>query len=219
LAPSSPQRRSDLPASGEPVRAARDWLEHARGAGLYRNPAAMALATADAEGRPAVRMVLVKDFAVDEGFATFYTNYESRKAHELALNARAAGVLYWEQLGRQLRLEGVTVKSPPAESDAYFATRQPGSQVNAWVSEQSRPIADFAELERRMRAKRAELEAGGADWPRPAHWGGYRIWLDRVEFWIEGRDRFHERVLYERTLSAEADGFRGGKWTRTLLQP
>lgn len=219
MASSSPPTRSDLPAGDDPVTAAREWLDAARAAGAYRNPAAMALATADADGRPAVRMVLVKDLAVGDGFATFYTHYGSRKARELEHNGRAAGVLYWERLGRQLRLEGFTLKSPAAESDAYFATRAPGSRINACVSEQSRPIADFADLERRMRAKHAALAAAGAECARPEHWGGYRIWLDRIEFWVEGHDRFHERALYARTLTPAADAFTGGRWTRTLLQP
>ena len=211
---------SSVPSGPDPLEAANAWLAEARAAGVYRNPGAMALATADAEGRPAVRMVLVKELSVSDGFATFYTNYESRKGCELARNARAAGVLYWEQLGRQLRLEGLAVRSPPAESDAYFANRPLGSRINACVSAQSRPIADFAELERRMRAKRAELEAAGAALERPAYWGGVRIWLDRIEFWSEGRDRLHERVLYERTLEpAGAERFLGSDWTRTLLQP
>lgn len=211
---------TSLPQSGEPLAAALGWLEEARASGAYRNPDAMALATAGADGSPSVRMVLLKALSVHEGFATFYSNYASRKGLELERNARAAGVLYWEALGRQLRLEGVTVKAPAAESDAYFATRALGSRINACVSRQSRPIDDFAELAERMRALRAELEKRGGECPRPDTWGGYRIWLDRVEFWVEGGDRFHERVLYERPLNRRRDGsFEAGAWSHTLLQP
>lgn len=211
--------RQRLPTAREPLAAADDWLEQARASGHYRNPAAMALATVGPDGRPSVRMVLVKSFAVEAGFVAFYTNYASRKGRELETNARAAGVLYWEALGRQLRLEGTAVKSPPAESDAYFASRPLGSRINACVSRQSRPIEDFTELEQRMRTWRAEIEAGTGDCERPATWGGYRLWLDRVEFWIEGGDRLHERASYERTLTRTGDEFSGGAWTRTLLQP
>lgn len=207
------------PSAPEPLAAASGWLDDARAAGVYRNPAAMALATADESGRPSVRMVLLKHFAVGDGYAVFYTNYDSRKGRELARNARSAGVLYWERLGRQLRLEGIAVRSPAAESDAYFASRPLGSRINARVSDQSRPLADPAELDARMRAQRAELEAGGAECTRPGHWGGYRLWLDRLEFWTEGSDRFHERVAYERALTARGTGFSAGPWTRTLLQP
>lgn len=216
---SSTEPESRLPAADEPLGAAAAWLEQARASGLYRNPGAMALATVGADGRPAARMVLVRDFSVDAGFAAFYTNYASRKARELEHNARAAGVLYWEALGRQLRLEGIAARSPAAESDAYFANRSLGSRINACVSRQSRPIDDFAELDRRMREKRAEVEARDGECERPASWGGYRIWLDSVEFWVEGEDRFHERVVYERRLRRRGDGYAGGAWTRTLLQP
>ncbi len=216
---SGPQSGSALPRE-EPLGAAERWLEEARASGICRNPDAMALATAGADGRPSVRMVLLRGFSEREGFAAFYTNYESRKGLELRRNARAAGVLYWESLGRQLRLEGIAVKSPAAESDAYFAGRPLGSRINACVSRQSRPIEDFAELDRRMRAKRSEIESSGGDCPRPDNWGGFRIWIDRVEFWLEGSDRFHERVVYERDLRPDAaGGFAGGEWKRTLLQP
>lgn len=219
MTPTHPEPATDLPASDEPLAAAREWLEQARDSGLYRNPDAMALATVGPDARPGVRMVLLKELAVDAGFAAFYTNYASRKGRELEHNTRAAGVLYWEALGRQLRLEGIAVRSPAAESDAYFASRSLGSRINACVSRQSRPIDDFAELERRMRAKRAEIETHGGECARPDGWGGYRIWLDRVEFWVEGVDRFHERVVYERALRRRGETYAGGAWTRTLLQP
>lgn len=208
-----------LPTRDEPLVAAREWLDEARASGRYRNPDAMALATVGAGGAPAVRMVLLKELSVPAGFATFYTNYASRKGREIEANARAAGVLYWEALGRQLRLEGIAVRSPAEESDAYFAGRPLGSRINACVSRQSRPIDDFGELAARMRAKRAELDARGGDCARPDTWGGYRIWLDRIEFWVEGTDRFHERAVYERSLTRRKNGYDGGAWTRTLLQP
>jgi pyridoxamine 5'-phosphate oxidase len=206
---------SPLPIDPMPLVA--QWLDEAA-AGARRNPGAMALATADASGRPSVRMVLLKSVSVDRGFAVFYSNYESRKGSELDARPYAAATLYWEELGRQLRLEGPVLRSPAAESDDYFAERPFGSQVNAWVSAQSRELAGFAALKSRAATRSRELE--GLDVvPRPPFWGGYRLWLDAIELWVEGADRFHERVRYERRLEPKPDGFSAGAWQYRLLQP
>jgi pyridoxamine 5'-phosphate oxidase len=205
------------PPPEDPVLAAAEWLAEAEGLGR-RNANAMALATADARGWPAARMVLLKRLA-PEGFAVFYTNYESRKAEELAATGRAAAVLYWHELGRQVRFEGPVVRSPDEESDAYFASRPFLSQVNAWSSRQSRPLGDPSELEQRAAELAAKQRAAGA-LPRPKFWGGFRLWLEAVELWVEGRDRFHERVRYERRLDArDAASFDAGRWTWQRLQP
>jgi pyridoxamine 5'-phosphate oxidase len=206
------------PLPTDPLPLVRSWLVEAE-AGDRRNPAAMALATANASGQPAVRMVLLKSISVEHGFAVFYSNYESRKGRELEARPRAAATLYWEELGRQLRFEGPVTRSPADESDAYFATRPFASQVNAWVSAQSRDLGAFAELEQRAAAKASEL-GGQTQAPRPPFWGGYRLWLEAVELWVEGADRFHERVRYERDLArSEAARFNGGAWRHRLLQP
>jgi len=210
----------------EPFTVVRRWLDDAA-AGSRRNPHAMALATVGEDGRPGVRMVLLKSLAEDSGYVVFYTNYRSRKGRELERHPWAAAVLYWEELGRQIRLEGRIVKSPAEESDAYFASRPFRSQLNAWISAQSDPLTDSTELERRAIAKAREL---GGDYssdthpprkvPRPPHWGGYRLWCDRVELWTEGGGRFHTRVRYSRDLSSERDGrFSGSPWRFELLQP
>lgn len=208
------------PIPDDPLPLARQWLDEAARSG-QRNPAAMALATAATNRRPSVRIVLLKSLSVDRGYGVFYSHRESRKGREIADNPWAAGVLYWEPLGRQLRFEGRVGHSPDPESDAYFATRPAGSQINAWVSAQSQPIASFAELERRIERKTRELPSSGG-LPRPPYWGGYRLWLDAVEFWVEGPDRFHERVRYERRLDlgnhAESQ-FLAGTWNHRLLQP
>lgn len=200
------------PPPADPLPTAEAWLAAAAASGRL-NYNAMALATA-LDGRPSVRMVLLKELSVAHGYAVFYTNYRSRKAHELEASSRAAGVLYWADLGRQLRLEGLAVRSPAEESDAYFATRPLGSRLNAWASAQSEPLADRAELEARA-AQHARAFAGAA--PRPPHWGGYRLWLDRLELWAEGRDRFHERLAYTRELRAA--GTEPGPWRWQRLQP
>jgi pyridoxamine 5'-phosphate oxidase len=135
--------------------------------------------------------------------------------------------MYWHELGRQVRFEGVVARSPTAESDAYFATRAGRSQVNAWSSEQSRPLNDPAELDRRAARKAAEIgvsgtgsPASGRQLPRPEFWGGFRLWFEAVELWVEGKDRFHERLRYERELQPkDPHVFAVGPWTSQRLQP
>jgi pyridoxamine 5'-phosphate oxidase len=202
-----------IPPPEDPVRAAAQWLGEAEALGR-RNANAMALASADPAGRPSVRMVLLKELA-PLGYAVFYTHYGSRKGAELAATGRAAAVLYWHELGRQVRFEGRVVRSPAAESDGYFASRAAASQVNAWSSQQSRPLADPAALE-----ERAAQFAGVKNLQRPDYWGGFRLWFDAVELWVEGQDRFHERVRYERGLAArDAHSFDTEPWTWQRLQP
>ncbi len=214
------------PPPDDPLPVAIRWLAEAT-ARDRRNPNAMALATVDATGRPSTRMVLLKEL-VPAGYGVFYTNYGSRKAKELDATRRAAAVLYWDDLGRQLRFEGAIVRSPIAESDAYFASRALRSQLNAWSSEQSLPIDDPAELERRASTKARELgiTAPGESppssrrLPRPVFWGGYRLWFDVIELWAEGADRFHERLRYRRELGAgQAHEFRPSPWSWQRLQP
>jgi pyridoxamine 5'-phosphate oxidase len=217
---------SKLPA--DPLPYITSWLEWAADASGLRNPAAMALATADSAGASAVRMVLLKH--VDSaGFGVFYTHYGSRKSVEIEQLGRGAGVLYWDGLGRQLRLEGPMVKSPASESDTYFASRPALSQLNAIVSEQSQPIDSAAELERRGAQVAAKHQLDVADpalqtepgnLRRPAHWGGYRLWFDAVELWAEGRGRFHDRIRFERDLELKGPRAQlAGPWRATRLQP
>jgi pyridoxamine 5'-phosphate oxidase len=206
----------------DPVPTAKSWLVEAESLGR-RNANAIALASTDRTGRPSVRMVLVKELA-PAGYLVFYTNYGSRKAAELEATGRAAAVLYWHELGRQVRFEGIVVRSPESESDAYFATRPRESQLSAWSSEQSRPLADPAELERRVARVAAEHRGDGSvsqqSLPRPEFWGGFRLWLDAIELWVEGAHRFHERVRYERRLAPkEAHSFTADRWRWQRLQP
>jgi pyridoxamine 5'-phosphate oxidase len=206
-----------IPPPDDPVRTASLWLGEAAALGR-RNANAMALASVDLEGRPSARMVLLKELA-PIGYAVFYTNFGSRKGAELLATRRAASVLYWHELGRQVRFEGPVVRSPESESDAYFATRPLASQINAWSSEQSRPLPDPGLLEERA-ANVASTKLAAGQLPRPDSWGGFRLWLEVVELWVEGRDRFHERVRYERRLEArDAYTFEAGRWNWQRLQP
>ena len=153
---------------------------------------AMSLATSTRDGQPSVRVVYLRGW--DERGFLFYTNYDSRKGHELADNPRAAAVLYWKELERQVRIEGTIVRASDAESDTYFAGRPRESCLGAWASAQSQPLSDRATLERLT----AEYEAkfAGASIPRPPNWGGFRIVPTSVEFWQGGLARLHDRLIY-----------------------
>lgn len=175
------------------------------------DPTAVALATASKEGQPALRMVLLK--GVESGGFIFFTNYKSRKASQLLENPAAALCFYWPTIGVQIRTEGNVEKLSPAASDAYFASRPRGSQLAAWSSEQSAPLADRAELLRRY----AELEQHYADQevPRPSFWGGYHLIPERIEFWQNEPYRMHDRLLYFRDTSSAVSQ----SWQRTRLFP
>ena len=181
------------------------WYEEAH-ASEINDSSAMALATADADGRPSVRMVLLKGHG-PEGFV-FYTNYEGRKAADLSANPNAALLFHWKSLRRQIRIEGPVEAVSAEEGDAYFATRSRDSQLGAWASDQSRPLDSRATFEKRI----AEVQArfAGLPVPRPPHWSGFRVVPQRIEFWLDRAHRMHERRLFTR----EGDG-----WTEGLLYP
>ena len=170
------------------------------------DPEAMALATSTPDGRPSVRMVLLKGHG-PEGF-DFYTNRDSRKGAELSANPRAALLFHWKSLRRQVRIEGPVDVLPDAESDLYFATRGRDSQIGAWASDQSRPLANRAEFEARCHNVAQRVE--GVDVPRPERWGGFRLKPVAIEFWSDRPHRLHERRLFTRS----SDG-----WDEGMLYP
>lgn len=191
---SAPHPPLDPAALGpDPIAAFRRWLDEAGGAGV-RMPEAMALATATPDGKPSLRWVLLKGVE-PPGHFRFFTNYESRKGGEIALNREGAIAFYWEPLDRQVRIEGPIVRLDDEESDAYWNTRSRDSRIAATVSRQSRPVADRATMERDFAALAARA---AADLPRPDNWGGYALAARAIEFWQGQPGRFHDRLRYER---------------------
>jgi pyridoxamine 5'-phosphate oxidase len=189
----------------DPVRQFEAWFQQALDAKLPE-PNTMTLATVGADGQPSARIVLVK--GVDERGFVFFTNYESRKGHELAHNPRASLLFYWIELERQVRIEGTVVKTSAEESDAYFASRPLGSRIGAWASDQSQTIESRALLEACEREISAQY---GENPPRPPHWGGYRLVPSKIEFWQGRPSRLHDRLLYTRTPQ--------GNWRISRLSP
>lgn len=183
----------------------RQWYDEVRDAGLVKEPSAMTLGTVDKHGQPSVRVVLLKDH--DERGFVFYTNLESRKGRDLSENPRAALCFYWDAFLRQVRVRGRSEHVSDDEADAYFHSRPRESQLGAWASHQSRPLADRKELEERF-AEVAQRYPG--EIPRPPHWTGVRVVPDEIELWEAREFRLHHRELYVR----EGDG-----WRRSLLFP
>jgi pyridoxamine 5'-phosphate oxidase len=189
----------------DPFQLFDEWLAEARASEL-NDPEAMALATADGNSRPSVRIVLLKGHGPD-GFV-FYTNQHSRKGLELAENSQAALLFHWKSLRRQVRIEGKVSIVSSAEADAYFASRSRDSQLGAWASDQSRPLDSRTTFEQRFDGVTCRYD--GHDVPRPPHWGGYSVAPDGIEFWTDRPHRLHERRLFTRA----ADG-----WSESLLYP
>jgi pyridoxamine 5'-phosphate oxidase len=189
----------------DPFQLFDEWFAEAA-ASEPNDPNAMALATADEHGRPSVRIVLLKAHGPD-GFV-FYTNQHSRKGGELARNPRAALLFHWKTLRRQVRIEGSVSLVSSETADAYFATRSRDSQLGAWASDQSRPLASRAEFEKRYEEMKAKFE--GSDVPRPPHWGGFSVAPETIEFWTDRPYRLHERRLFNRD---------GDSWSEGLLYP
>jgi pyridoxamine 5'-phosphate oxidase len=197
----------DFTKAADPFAVFKLWLDEARAAEI-NDPEAMTLASVDADGLPDARMVLCK--GVDERGIVFYTNIESAKGRELKGQPRAAALFHWKSLRRQIRLRGAISEVSAAESDAYFASRPRGSQIGAWASRQSRPLASRAELEEAAEAY--DRKFGEAKVPRPDYWRGYRLAPVEVEFWRDRPSRLHDRVRFKRAAP-------GAPWEKGLLYP
>jgi len=200
----APWMERRLAVTDDPFTLFRQWLAEAEKS-EPGDPNAMALATADADGRPSVRMVLLK--GIDERGFVFYTNLGSRKGRQLAVNPRAGLCFHWKSLRRQVNVEGPVSAVDAAEADAYFASRDRMSQIGAWASQQSRPLAGRFDLESRVAQFTARFHVGAV--PRPEFWSGFRVAPERVEFWEDRPFRLHNRLLFQRVD--------GGWRTQTLF--
>jgi len=192
-------------ADREPIELFQQWFEEAREAGLLL-PEAMAVATCTTDGYPSVRMMLLK--AVNTHGFEFYTNYNSRKAIELAENSRAALVFHWAALQRQVRIEGSVSRLKPDESFSYFLTRPRGSRIGAWASKQSQVLEHQDQLQDQVR--RVQQQFQGQDVPLPPHWGGFQLTPQRIEFWQGQTNRLHDRLCFDRE---------DNQWRCTRLYP
>jgi len=191
-----------------PIELFKEWLGEAEVQETL-NPNAMALATATPDGRPSVRMVLLKE--VDEGGFVYYTNAESRKGLEIDANAFASLCFYWKSLRRQVRVDGAVIPVSDQDADAYFNSRDRGARIGAWASTQTRPMEGRFDLEKNVAKYAAKFNVGPV--PRPEYWRGYRVVPDAMEFWVERRSRLHGRWVYHRN----EDGGEG--WTMERLFP
>jgi pyridoxamine 5'-phosphate oxidase len=228
--PAAPERLPErLP--DDPLPLLLSWFNEAT-AGSHPpvpNPSAMTLATIDPGGRPSARMMLCKAIDAERGFVVLYTNTHGRKAAALRAHPWAALVMHWDWLDRQVRIEGPVVPTPADESDAYFASRPWASRIGAWASDQSQPIPSrqamldkVAQTMRRFGLDPDNPPRDDAiiDIPRPPHWGGYRIFIEKIELWTSGAGRVHDRGVWERELTPDGPHlFRCGPWRSMRLQP
>jgi len=217
--PRDPSLADPLPDS--PWALLARWLDEAREGSGMRNPDAMTVATVDADGAPRARVVLCRGFDAERGELTFYTNRRSAKGRELAAHPAATAVFHWDALSRQARIGGPVRWASDAVSDAYFAGRPRVSQIAAWASEQSEPLASREALLAQLAETAARfggLEAGDPV-PRPPHWGGYVLVAERVELWVGSEGRAHDRAEWRRELPDPAAPVLPTRWRVARLQP
>lgn len=232
-----------------PFSIAERWLQEATALAWQPNPNAMLISTltekeirkakdeanvfandSDLETRlvPDARVVLCKDINVEQGYVVFYTNYQSAKGTQLKHHAVATAVFHWDNLGRQVRISGEVTKTPMLDSENYFNSRHPLSRLGAWASDQSKAVLSRQELLDKVEAEKKRYADAGDNIPRPPHWGGYRLWADKIECWISHPGRIHDRAVWTREITdrVEKTGPEGlheelhfSTWSATRLQP
>ncbi len=226
LARLSPGLPDPLPEN--PVELLETWQREAIHASNTPNPTAVVLATSSADGDPSARVVLCRGLDGANGTMTYFTNLVSRKAADVGANPRAEVVFFWDHDSRQARMHGPVTAVDEAEAQAYFASRPLLSRLGAWASDQSQPLESRAALAEKLLAVMDRFGVSLTDLalsrhtpnvPKPPHWGGFRLWTDRVELWTMGAGRLHDRAEWRRTLTARPEGFEGTPWRSTRLCP
>ena len=219
------------PLPADPLALLERWMAEAWQHRHQPNPNSMVLATTGPDDEVAARVVLCKKIVPRPGYLVFYTNYLSRKGRQLAAHPRAAAVIHWDHLHRQVRVEGTVVQGSDADSDSYFASRPWQSRLGAWASVQSEPVASREHLKEALLSmaqrfgtpppgRESSENDAGIKVPRPPHWGGYQLWVEKIELWVEGEARIHDRARWTRVLPKGPGGtFQPGPWTSTRLQP
>ena len=210
-----------------PLLLLQSWFDEATESDLQPNPDAMAVATSDSQGMPNVRMLLCKEINTKKGYLVFYTNYNSVKSMEIKENPKCSALFHWDKLGYQIRIRGKILQSPDEENDAYFAGRHLGSQVGAWASNQSNPVIDretldyqFSKILDQFNLTNECITQNELKISRPPHWGVFRLWIEEIEFWLNQKDRLHDRLHFRRTLAFSAKGIETKKnWSVKRLQP
>jgi len=236
-------------SSVEPFKIIERWLDEATSLNWQANPNAMVLSTLQSKNIsvtetkaqildndtkqkeilvPDSRVVLCKGINTVFGFLSFYTNYQSAKGQQLLAQPFASVVMHWDNLGRQVRVNGYITKAPTLDSENYFATRHPLSRLGAWASNQSQPISSRQQLLTKLEAEKKRFAEVGDDIPRPTHWGGYRLWADKIECWIAHPGRIHDRAIWTRNLvdrnqktgpEGEHEELHFSAWNSSRLQP
>ena len=212
---------------GNPVLVLKEWLHEARQSKIQPNPNSMSISTVDSMGCPNSRMVLCKEINEDLGYLVFYTNYNSEKSKEIESHNNCSALFHWDPLGYQVRVRGKLIKSPNDESDNYFSTRKVGRQLSAGASNQSDHVENreslddqFQKIMKRFNIQDEDLDSTEIEIPRPDFWGGYRIWINEIELWLNQSERFHDRLSFKRDLVKTSSGFNAeNNWVVKRLQP
>ena len=209
-----------------PLKTLQNWMKEVRDSNTQPNPNTMLVSTVDSNGSPNSRIVLCKELNAEEGYLTFYTNYSSTKSKELEGNAKCSVLFHWDKFGLQARLKGSVTKCSDSKNDAYFSTRDVGSQIGAWTSDQSTEVESLEKMEGSYQQimEKFKLKSLGDDTevtiPRPDFWGGYDMWIGEIELWKNQNNRFHDRLRFKRNIKIENGNIDAEKeWSVIRIQP
>lgn len=209
-----------------PLSTLQDWMEKVSDSNAQPNPNCMSVSTVDSNGLPNTRMVLCKELNTEEGHLTFYTNYSSIKSKELESNAKCSALFHWDKFGLQVRIRGTAIRCTDSKNDAYFSSRDLGSQIAAWASDQSKEIESLEMMDNSYQIIMDKFSIGNLEnnsekkIPRPDFWGGYEIWVEEIELWKNQKNRFHDRLKFTRNINIKNGNIDPDKkWNVIRIQP